>query len=65
MSPIMIMDQVGLGMTRGSHTGQLAYRRPDDRQSFWTSKFPTAGPVEAFMCEECGRIALYGGRPDA
>lgn len=63
MSPIIIMDKSGPGMTRGSYAGPLEYRLPDDRLSFWTGKYPTAGPVEAFLCEECGRIALYGGKP--
>jgi hypothetical protein len=38
---------------------------PDDRLSFWTGKYPTAGTVRAFMCEGCSRIALYGGEPEA
>ena len=63
MSPIIVMDKVHYsyaGTTQG-----LAYRQPDDKRSFWTGKYPTAGPVRAFMCEGCGRIALYGGEPDA
>jgi hypothetical protein len=28
------------------------YRLPEDRLSFWTGKYPTAGPVMAFMCED-------------
>jgi hypothetical protein len=39
----------------------LEYRLPDDRRSFWSGKYPTAGSVQGFMCENCGRIALYGG----
>jgi hypothetical protein len=65
MSPIIIMDKSGPGLTRHSVIGSLEYRLPDDRVSFWTGKYPTAGPVEAFLCQECGRIVLYGARPDA
>jgi len=73
MSPIIVMDKLHTGPTKQLHmgptthrnTGSLEYRLPDDRLSFWTGKYPTAGPVAAFMCEGCGRIALYGGKPDA
>ncbi|MFN0056451.1 MAG: hypothetical protein ACKV0T_30255 [Planctomycetales bacterium] len=33
--------------------------------SFWTGKYPSAGLVRAYLCADCGRIALYGGAPDA
>ena len=65
MSPIIIMDKSHPGPTRHRHTGPLEYRLPDDRLSFWTGKYATAGEVRAFMCQECGRIALYGGEPEA
>ena len=64
MSPIIIMDMAP-GMTRRVVTGPLQYRLPDDRVSFWTGRFPTAGVVRSFLCAGCGRIALYGDRPDA
>lgn len=60
MSPIVVMDKLGR-----SYPSSLEYRQPDDRLSFWTGKYPTAGLVQAFLCQECGRIALYGGKPDA
>ena len=47
------------------YTTTLEYRLSDDRLSFWTGKYPTAGTVMAFMCEGCGRIALYRGKPGA
>jgi hypothetical protein len=59
MSPIIIMDKQP-GVTRYSAAGALEYRLPDDRISFWTGKYPTAGSVRAFMCGGCGRITLYG-----
>ena len=59
MSPIVIMD-------KNYYTiAQLEYRQPDDRRSFWTGKYPTAGQVQAFMCGGCGRIELYGIAPAA
>lgn len=64
MSPIIIMDKAP-GAARHSYTAPLEYRLPDDRVSFWTGKYPSAGEVRAFMCEACGRIALYGGEPQA
>jgi hypothetical protein len=63
MSPIVIMD-VAPGLARRAVAGPLTYRLPDDRVSFWTGKYPTAGVVRAYMCSGCGRIALYGDTPD-
>ena len=65
MSPIIIMDKYRHGLTEHRDTKPLEYRLPDDRLSFWTGKYPTAGEVRAFMCSGCGRIALYGRAPDA
>lgn len=65
MSPIVIMDQVGRTFTSGGSIQELAYRQPDDSQSFWTGRYPTAGRVRAFLCGGCGRIALYGEAPDS
>jgi len=64
VSPVIIMDKSPGGLSR-LHIGELEYRLTDDRVSFWTGQYPTAGKVRAFMCEGCGRIALYGGKPDA
>jgi hypothetical protein len=64
MSPILVMDKDSYGITRRSPQS-LTYRLPDDKLSFWTGKYPTAGNVLAFMCADCGRIALYGGAPNA
>jgi hypothetical protein len=65
MYPIIIMDKTNPMPTDHRYTKRLEYRLPDDRLSFWTGKYPTAGVVRAFMCEGCGRIALYGGASDA
>ncbi len=64
MSPIVIMD-VAPGIARRATAGPLTYRLPDDRVSFWSGKYPTAGVVRSYLCEGCGRIALYGDMPDA
>jgi hypothetical protein len=58
MSPVVVMDR------NYKSVAQLAYRQLDDKVSFWTGKYATAGPVLAYMCGNCGRIALYGGTPD-
>ena len=55
LQPIVIMDNAHGGRIYG-----LEYRQPDDKRSFWTGGYPTAGPVEAYLCQDCGRIALYG-----
>ena len=64
MTPVMVLDRDSYGLTRQG-TQVLAYRHPDDSQSFWTGKYPTAGIVRAYMCEGCGKIDLYGSAPDA
>jgi len=63
MSPIVIMDRYYPGAAPHRFTGALEYRLPDDRLSFWTGRYLTAGQVRAFLCAGCGRIALYGDRP--
>jgi hypothetical protein len=65
MSPIVIMDRVGRQFASGGSIQELAYRQPDDSRSFWTGQYPTAGTVRAFLCGDCGRIALYGEAPDS
>ncbi|MSR56832.1 MAG: hypothetical protein EXS05_04070 [Planctomycetaceae bacterium] len=64
MSPIIIMDRFHRE-SYGPSPYSLSYRRPEDSRSFWTGKFPTAGTVRAFLCGECGRIAIYGDVSDA
>ena len=64
MAPIIVMDKDRYGNT-GPGPQSLEYRLPDDRRSFWTGKYPTAGRVRAFLCAGCGRIALYGSEPAA
>lgn len=53
MAPVVIMDKTDLG------TRQLEYHLPDDRMKFG-GRYPTATPVRAFMCSQCGRISMYG-----
>ncbi len=65
MAPVIVMDKLHPGPTKHRHVGSLEYRLPDDRLSFWTGKFTTAGNVRAFMCAGCGRIGLYGEAPGA
>lgn len=60
MVPIVVIDKSPAG---GAPV--LEYRQADDRRSFWSGRYPTAGPVESLMCGECGRIALYGRAIDA
>jgi hypothetical protein len=64
MSPIIVMDE-GRHGNLGPGPQSLEYRQAGDSRSFWTGKYPTAGQVRAFMCGDCGRIALYGNAPDA
>ena len=58
MSPVVVMDR------NYKSVAQLAYRQLDDKISFWTGQYATAGPVLSYMCSNCGRIALFGAPPD-
>jgi hypothetical protein len=64
MSPIIVMDKTRPFPTLHRHAASLEYRLPEDQLSFWTGLYPTAGEVMAYMCEGCGRIALYGRKPE-
>ena len=57
MSPVVVIDKV---VPLHQHAQVLEYRQPEDSRNFWTGRFPTAGIIRAFMCVDCGRIALYG-----
>jgi hypothetical protein len=62
LRPITIMDR---GHMNAPAPGDLMYRMADDKRSFWTGRYPTAGPVKAYLCQDCGRIALYGQIDDS
>ena len=38
----------------------LEYTVADAKKSFWSSRFPTKGKVNGFMCDGCGEIRLVG-----
>lgn len=59
MSPVVVLDR------NYKSIAQLAYRQVDDKPSFWTGSYATAGHVLSYMCGNCGRIDLYGAAPDA
>ena len=61
MAPIVMIDKIHMGIPQML----LEYRQPDDSPSFWSKIYPKVGTVRAFMCGECGRIALYGEAADA
>jgi hypothetical protein len=57
MGSITVMDRY---YVNNRYTQELEYRLPEDKLSFWTGKYPTAGKIQAFMCSSCGKIDLYG-----
>lgn len=42
------------------HQAGLLYALPEAKRGFWSGTFPVEGEVAASMCEQCGRILLYG-----
>lgn len=59
MSPVVVLDR------NYKNVHQLAYRQVEDKPSFWTGSYATAGPVLSYMCGKCGRIDLYGALPES
>ena len=57
MTEIRLLDR-----TYGSE-GDVEYTVPDAKRSFWTGAYPVSGKVITFMCDDCGRIVLFGKRP--
>jgi len=55
LQAIVVMDVGHQGAV-----GQLQYYSSGDKRSFWTGRFPTAGTVQAFLCQDCGLISLFG-----
>lgn len=58
MKPIRMIDQ------QLSQHHPIVYSVLESTRSFWSSKYPIEGTVEAIMCDSCGLIKLYG-RPSA
>ena len=56
MKPIRLIDKVQLGHT------YLEYAVGESERGFWTAKFPVEGRIASYMCQQCGRITLYGER---
>lgn len=43
----------------GGHTN-LEYALAESKLGFWLGQYPVEGIVEAYMCDHCARIALFG-----
>jgi hypothetical protein len=52
---VKLLDQAHASM----HVGPLEYALPEAKRSMWSGRFPVAGTVQAYLCEDCGRIFLY------
>ena len=52
MGPIYLIDR-----GHGDQHRDMEYAA---EEGWFLWRFPTAGKVRAFMCNECGRILLYG-----
>ena len=57
MAPVVVMDN---SIGRDTRHDGIEYRLPDDKQRFWTNRYPTTRQVTALMCSGCGLIQLYG-----
>lgn len=55
MHEIKLIDQAD----KYSHE-EMVYTVPEAKRGLWLGQFPIKGRVLAWMCDQCGRIALYG-----
>ena len=53
---IQMIDKVQMGHSYPEYAVGEAER------SLWTAKFPIEGRIASYMCDQCGRITLYGER---
>ena len=51
---IQMIDKVQMGHSFPE------YAVGEVERSIWTAKFPIEGRVASYMCDQCGRITLYG-----
>jgi len=54
--------QIVLRNPVGDHAGEMQYAAANARRSPWNGKYPTAGPVHALGCPECGRVLFFAER---
>jgi hypothetical protein len=63
LSAIQIVDQKGHGLT---DVGFHFTRSSPPKTSSWSGKLTnSAGRVQAFLCDACGRVLLYAGPNEA
>jgi hypothetical protein len=43
-----------------TNISEITYSLPESRPSFWTSSVPVEGSLAAYLCDQCGRVMLYG-----
>ena len=52
-----------LDPTRMGQLARISYTVPDASRRFWSGRYPVEGeadPLDAFLCDACGRIVAYG-----
>lgn len=59
MHEIRIIDKGDEQVLHAVHH-ELEYTVGEAKRSAWTGRFPVVGKVVAYMCQQCGRVALYG-----
>jgi uncharacterized OB-fold protein len=55
MFPIKLIDKTH----HGAHA-EMEYTVPEAQRGFWMGQFPVEGRIVSLMCDDCGRILLYG-----
>ena len=60
MREIRIIDKGGESLSHHD----LEYAAPDAERGFWMKRYPVAGKITAYMCQDCGAIRLFGHSPD-
>lgn len=58
LKDIRLIDQ-GFRLGTGKIEGDLQYSGAGAKPS-WTGRFPMEGRIAALMCQDCGRVILFG-----
>jgi len=59
LQAIRLIDQGIRWFGTGKFEGDLEYSGTEAKPS-WTGKLPLEGKITAFMCQDCGRVILFG-----
>lgn len=54
------MKEIRVLYTNLEGHNELKYTVPEVKRGFWSAKYPVEGSIDAFMCQDCGLVKMYG-----